>query len=241
VIKGVRATGPAERSVGTIALTPDKLKLRRDRRMKKVISILVAGILFLSACGNGATEEVETAGEEDEASEQIEEETTEQKEGNNGEAGGNEAEKEDLQLHVTKVDEEDGVTIENSEFYQQVDEFVQENSKFGAPNDFSMLSFSLAEDPLGNPQMLFIGVNRLGAPVTNITFDFSLGNTGGDMVWEDAPVVIDEESTGVLEDNAAVPIFLPVTSEEQIELMNTISQENVVIEFNNFEFEAVDE
>lgn len=202
--------------------------------MKKVIGILAAGVLFLSACSSGDTDEAEKEGGQPE-------ETTEQTEASNGQTEGNQAEVEDLKLQVTKVDEDAGVTIENSETYQMLNEFVQENSKFGAPNDFSMLSVSLAEDSAGNQQMLFLGVNRIGTPVKNVTFEITLGSTEGDMVWENFPVSLDEETAGVLENNAAMPIFLPVTSQEQVDAMNTISQENLVMEFNNFNFETVEE
>ncbi|MEI3597597.1 MULTISPECIES: hypothetical protein [unclassified Oceanobacillus] len=202
--------------------------------MKKIIGILVVGVLFLSACTDGDTEEVESdSGQTEETTEQVEE--------SNGQSEGNQEEVEDLTLQVTKVDEEAGVTIENSEIYQELNEFVKENSKFGTPNDFSLLSVSMVEDAEGNQQMLFLGVNRLGSPVKNITFDITLGSTEGDMVWEDFPVTLDEENAGVLETNAALPIFLPVTSQEQIDVMNTISQENLVMEFNNFNFETVDQ
>ncbi|MEI3614946.1 hypothetical protein [Pseudogracilibacillus sp. SO30301A] len=202
--------------------------------MKKIIGILVVGVLFLSACIDGDTEEVESdSGQTEETTEQVEE--------SNGQSEGNQEEVEDLTLQVTKVDEEAGVTIENNETYQTLDEFVKENSKYGVPNDFSMLSVSMVEDAEGNQQMLFLGVNRLGAPVKNITFDITLGSTEGDMVWEDFPVTLDEEIAGVLENNAAMPIFLPVTSQEQIDVMNTISQENLVMEFNNFNFETVEQ
>ncbi|WP_249870764.1 hypothetical protein [Oceanobacillus saliphilus] len=202
--------------------------------MKKVIGILLAGVLFFSACNAGDTEEVESnSGQTDE--------TTDQAEESNGQSGGNQEEVEDLKLQVTKVDEDAGVTIENNETYQTLNEFVKQNRKYGVPNDFSMLSVSMMVDEEGNQQMLFLGVNRLGAPVKNVTFNITLGSTEGDMVWEDFLVTLDEETAGVLENNAALPIFLPVTSQEQIDAMNTISQENLVMEINNFNFETVDQ
>lgn len=202
--------------------------------MKNVIGILIAGVLFLSACSGGETEEIESDSGQTE-------ETTAQTEESKEQSEGSQEEVEDLHLQVTKVDEESGVTIENSETYQQLNEFVKENAQFGAPNDFSMLSVSMAEDSEGNQQMLFLGVNRIGSPVKNVTFDITLGSTEGDMVWENFPVTLDEETAGVIENNAALPIFLPVTSQEQIDAMNKISQENLVMEFNNFNFETVDQ
>lgn len=48
----------------------------------------------------------------------------------NGQSEGNQEEVEDLILQVTKVDEEAGVTIENNETYQTLDEFVKEPLSF---------------------------------------------------------------------------------------------------------------
>lgn len=190
--------------------------------MKKVIGLLLFCLLFFSAC-NFSVDVEDNTGEDKEQSE------------NNSE------EKEDLHLQVTKVDEDAGVSVENNEMYQMLDEFVQENPKFGVADDFSMQSVTLVTDTSDNQKMLFLGVNRLGAPVKNVTFNLSLGNTDGDMVWEDFPVILDEEVAGVLENNAALPIFLPITSQEQIELMNTISQENLYIEFKDFKYETVEQ
>lgn len=202
--------------------------------MKNLIGTLIAGLLILSACSGGDIEEVESdSGQTEETSAQTEEINDQSEE--------SQAEIEDLQLQVTKVDKDAGVTMENSEIYQSLNEFVKENSKFGTPNDFSLLSVSMAEDPDGNHQMLFLGVNRIGTPVKNVKFELTIGSTEGDMVWENIPITLDEENAGVLENNAALPIFLPVTSQEQIDVMRTISQENVVMEISNFNFETVDQ
>lgn len=190
--------------------------------MKKIIAVTLISLLFLSACNFSVDFEGESG------------------KGNTDHVGGNNEEKEALQLQMTKVDEEAGVTVESNETYQLLDEFVKENPKFGVANDFSMQSITMVMDSVGNQQMLFLAVNRLGEPIKNVDFNLSLGNTKGDVVWENLSVTIDEEVAGVIENNAAVPIFLPITSEEQVDLMNTISQENLHIELKDFNYDTTE-
>lgn len=194
--------------------------------MRKGIHLMLFGILFLSACN--VSVEVDDGGQA---------ETIQTMENVNEPS----AEKEAIHLQMTKIDVEAGATIESNEIYQMLDEFVQENPTLGVENDFSMHSMTMVSDEDDNTQMVFLAVNRLGEPIKNVNFNFTLGNTDGEMVWEDLPVMIDEQVGGVLENNAAMPVFLPVTSEEQVKLMNTISQDNLHIEFSHFTYDSLNE
>lgn len=149
-------------------------------------------------------------------------------------------EKEDLQLQMTKADEEAGVTMEDSEVYQFLDEFVKDDPKYGVVNDFSMRSATMINDAEGNQQMVFLAVNRLGEPIKNVEFLFSLGDSESNMIWDRVPIIMDEEVAGVLENNGAMPILLPITSEEQLELINTINQEDLQMDFTEFTYESVE-
>ena len=51
---------------------------------------------------------------------------------------GDETEKEPLQLQVTKLDKEAGITIENSGIYKDLDQVVKDNPDWGEANDFSV-------------------------------------------------------------------------------------------------------
>ncbi|GAB3803389.1 hypothetical protein [Virgibacillus kimchii] len=155
-----------------------------------------------------------------------------------GSGGSNE--KEDLQLQMTKADEEAGVTMEESEVYQFLDEFVKEDPKYGVVNDFSMRSATMITDAEGNEQMVFIAVNRLGEPIKNVEFIFSLGDSENNMIWDRVHITMNEEVAGVLENNAAMPILLPITSDEQMELINTINQDDLQMDFAEFSYESVE-
>jgi len=115
---------------------------------------------------------------------------------------------------------------------------VEANPELGAENDFSL--FSIESDGNFNEgvtEVLFLGINRLDDPIKNIQFDFTLGATDGDYVWEEEPVQLPEEVFGAIEPNHAMPILLEVT-EEEFEIFNTISEENQIFEMENFTYDT---
>lgn len=144
----------------------------------------------------------------------------------------------DLTLQITKVDEEAGITLEDDPNYQHLNDLVEANPELGAENDFSL--FSIESDGNFNEgvtEVLFLGINRLDDPIKNIQFDFTLGATDGDYVWEEEPVQLPEEVFGAIEPNHAMPILLEVT-EEEFEIFNTISEENQIFEMENFTYDT---
>ena len=95
-------------------------------------------VLGLAACGNetnndvndteNETDEVEVAETENNNSGESNTEGKNQYEGEELAEG---EEKEDLTLQVLKVDEEDGITIENNEFYQAIQAEIENDPKMG--------------------------------------------------------------------------------------------------------------
>src|SRR5699024_721167 len=79
-------------------------------------------------------------------------------------SGGWSKEKETVTLQHTKVDEEEGYTIEDSPLYTELESFIEENPTQGTANDFSMFVIDVLEDA-GQSQLLLLGVNRLDEPI----------------------------------------------------------------------------
>ncbi|KYG26013.1 hypothetical protein [Alkalihalobacillus trypoxylicola] len=209
--------------------------------MKKIIIFMLLSLLFLSACNfsvdvdDGNEEEPEDINNEVEETNNGTEEDTNNEADNTTDNG-----KEPIELKLSQADEEAGVTTENNELFQELNDFVEQNPDAGTENDFSMTSMTMIQDPEGNQQMIFLGFNRLGESIKNVSFSYSLGNTEGDMVWDNFEVLLDEEMIGAIPNNTAIPVALPITSQEQIDLLNTLSQENVVMQFDNFNYESAD-
>lgn len=144
----------------------------------------------------------------------------------------------DLTLSLTKVDEDAGVILEENPVYQKLNDLVEENPQLGTPEDFSMFTVDFTEGAENNQEFLvFLGINRLDAPIKNINFDFTLGTTEGEYVYENLNVSIDEDQFGSFKPNETMPIMLDVT-EEQYEVYQKITTENQVFEMNNFTFDT---
>ncbi|MBO1001605.1 hypothetical protein ACFSKI_16300 [Pseudogracilibacillus auburnensis] len=183
---------------------------------------------------DNATSEETNAEDADKKDEELNSEKDESEEKDRDATAG---EKADLTLQVTKVDADDGITIENNDIYQQLDQMVKENPQDGDANDFSLFLIDFVEFEDDELQLLFLGINRLDKPIKNISFDFTLGYEDGEYVWEDLNVSIPEDEFGAIKVDHAMPILLPVT-EEQIEIINEINFDNQIFEMENFDFET---
>ncbi|KYG26010.1 membrane lipoprotein lipid attachment site-containing protein [Alkalihalobacillus trypoxylicola] len=154
-------------------------------------------------------------------------------EGNNTE----EQEEKELQLQVTQVDKDSGVTVENNETYQEIERLLKENPDWGYPNDFGLQVVDLITFEEGNVQLLMLAINQTGQPLKDISLNLTLGSTDGDMIMDNELVHIEEQIIGVIEDHSAVPVLLPLNEEQQA-IFNTLTDENVVMELDNFDYET---
>lgn len=215
--------------------------------MKKLILILsFILVLGLAACGNetnndvndteNETDEVEVAETENNNSGESNTEGKNQYEGEELAEG---EEKEDLTLQVLKVDEEDGITIENNEFYQAIQAEIENDPKMGDHDDFSLLPLDVVYFEDDSISLMFLAINRLKDPIRNIAFDFTFGNQDGEYIFENFEVDLTEDYIGTLEKNGAIPFFLDITEEDE-ELFYTLSDENVHMEMDNFRIDFVE-
>src|SRR5699024_8603246 len=115
-----------------------------------------------------------------------------------------------------------------------LNQLIEENPDQGVDNDFSLYAVDTIEHPDGT-QLLLLGINRLNKPIEDITFDFTLGNNEGEFVWEGMPITLPNEEFGPFKVDHAMPIILPVT-DEQIQVVNTITTDNQVFEIENFNY-----
>ena len=143
-----------------------------------------------------------------------------------------------LTLQVLKMDEEEGITLDNNDVYKDISEIIAENPDMGIADDFSIQILDVVENMDGTIDTLaFLAINRLDEPLKNINFDYTLGNTEGDYIFDGIEVDLTESDVGVIQAHGVVPFYLEVT-EEQIELLSTLDQDNSVMEFDKFKFES---
>ncbi|GAE32072.1 hypothetical protein [Halalkalibacter hemicellulosilyticus] len=143
---------------------------------------------------------------------------------------------EGLQLQVNKVDQEAGVTIENHPLYADINELVTADPELGIPNDFSVVPLDIYITEEGS-SLFFLAVNRLDIPIKNASFDFTLGNTDGELVFDQIDIYLSEEEFGVIEPNHTLPFFLDLTPEGE-ELYESLTMDNVFMDIENFSMDV---
>jgi hypothetical protein len=146
---------------------------------------------------------------------------------------------EDLKLHIQKVDQEAGITAENNDLYSQLNEVIKADPKAGIPNDFSVYPHDIVYFDDGSSSVLFIGVNRLDAPIRNISFDLTLGNKSGEYIFDAEPVALTEDFIGILEKDSAVPFLIEITPEEEALFME-LTEDNVELRLDNANIDLVE-
>ncbi|ENH96041.1 hypothetical protein J416_12979 [Gracilibacillus halophilus YIM-C55.5] len=142
----------------------------------------------------------------------------------------------DLELQVQKIDKEDGITIENSELYSQLNEVIKADPKGGIPNDFSIYPHDLVYNEDGSTSIVFFAINRLHAPIRNIYFELTLGNKNGAYIFEKMPVTLDEEYVGIIKTDSAVPFLIDIYPEDE-EIFMRLTEENIDLRLDNYDVE----
>lgn len=149
------------------------------------------------------------------------------------------ASKEDLTLQMTKVDEEAGTDMDENNVYQELNRFVEANPEHGEANDLSIYVVNTLHNEQGD-HLILLAINRMDEPVKNISFEYTLGTDDGELIFDQEPVLIAEEDFGDIKVDHAMPFTLQV-NEDQLEIMNKITDENQHIEFDNVNIEFADE
>ncbi len=86
--------------------------------------------------------------------------------------------------------------------------------------------------------LLTLAVNRLNDPITNLTFDLTLGNEVDGYVWNKMKTTLPESNIGVLQPNGVVPILIPLTN-EQYTTVKHLNKAKQLLKIENLKFETV--
>lgn len=226
--------------------------------MKKLVFIvMVIGVFVLTGCGSKSDSEADKGKEEpmaetkeenkvdDKEKEESKEESedkgkVEEKTEDNGGKDVSDSDKQEVTLQVLKQDEEEGLTIENSELYQAIQAEVEADPLMGEPNDLSLFPFDIVEFEDGSSSLMFLVINRLDKPIQNLVFNLTFGN-GEDKsyIFEDHQVDLPEDYLGVLEKDGVVPILLEIEKEDEA-LFAELTMDNVLLELENVGIDFVE-
>lgn len=143
-----------------------------------------------------------------------------------------------LTLQVLKVDEENGVTVEDGT-YQELSGLLEANPTIGVADDFSIHALDLKKTEDGRSVMLFLGINRLEKGIKDITLEYTLGvETEGTLkyIFNREEIILPAQYAGVIQPNHAIPFTLPLTQEGE-ELLKLLTKENKVMKIDNATYE----
>lgn len=146
---------------------------------------------------------------------------------------------EPLTLHMLPADEEAGFTVENSEFYEGIQNVIDENPTAGADDDFTLRTIDILNSNDGQSKLMALGINRLDVSLTNITFNLTLGNQNGNNILENEEVMLTEEQIGILEPNHAVPILF-ILSDEEVDQLLSLQEGDLQVIIEDFDAETVE-
>lgn len=213
-----------------------------------LLMLMVVLVVALAGCGNllgkktpppeeeGKTEEQTEVDQEDadEATADVDEE-----EDVDEEDMAQEGDKEELDLQILKVDEEEGITAENNEIYQAVQAEIDADPYMGDADDFSLFPYDVVEFEDESVSVMFLAINRLDKPIRNMSFDLTLGNQDGDYIFENTEIDLPEELIGELDTDSVVPFFADIT-EEDVDLFYSLDMENLHLDMDNFKIDFVE-
>lgn len=146
--------------------------------------------------------------------------------------------KEKLTLQLTKVDEEQGITLDDGA-YPDLNKAIENQPDIGEANDFSVYALNTFSAEDGSLKFLLIGINRLPMAIREMQFLFTLKNENGDYIYDSAPVTLPESEFGTFDPNTVKPFILDAT-EEQVEQLKIMDGDNSALELDDFDFEEVD-
>lgn len=193
---------------------------------KSVMALLVVTSLIITGCSGSSNKEEKENIEEPKGQNEVDD------------SDQNPNEKVGLSLQVLKIDQENGVTIENDDIYNGLDGMIAQAPTMGADDDFTVRTMNIynAED---GSMLILLGINRLDVPIKDISFDLTLGSNSGEYVWKDFPINMSENHAGILQPDSAVPILLNLSEDEEA-LLRTIDQDNIQIVIKDFDAEIIE-
>lgn len=148
--------------------------------------------------------------------------------GGAGSDTGTAGESQDLTLYIPNALTES----EGSQIYNDVigvaETFTAENAALGDEGLFTISYTGYYIENEGGPlQGFFMGINRTGQPLTNLSFTLNF-TVGGEPVWSNTVFTLHEEEFGTQPVNTAMPIFLDVPSGLEDLLMNAMPEETFI-------------
>lgn len=142
---------------------------------------------------------------------------------------------EPLKIQLQKYDEGGIIDPGAEQLYSGLEKWAAENPDGGIEQDFCIQVLGVT----ANSSMLFVAINRLGVPVKNVSFVYSLGLRSGKWIWNRVRIHLSEDQVGVIMPDRAMP-FLIDLSPEQEALFGRMTESNQVGELDFFTYDRLE-
>ena len=194
--------------------------------MKRLSVLLVISLLFLlTACSEASS------GDKAEGSNS-----------NTNSVKNNESkEKVNLKLQLLKRDEAAGATIESNPIYKLANDGIKKNPQMGEGKGLNLYIVDILTKKSGGKSVLLLVINRYDDPITNISFDLTLGNETDGYVWNKMKTTLPESSIGVLQPHGVVPILIPLSDEQYapVKSLNKKKSDQQLMKAENIKYDTV--
>ena len=148
-------------------------------------------------------------------------ETTESESEMSGESGG-------LTLYIPDTLKKDEGTVLYDDVIAVATEFTEVNPDLGEIGLFTLsyTGYYIERDD-GSLQAFFMGINRIGEPLKNLSFqlNFVVNDTA---IWDNVTFTLDESEFGEHPNHSAMPIFLDVPVGNEQRLMDAVPEETLI-------------
>jgi hypothetical protein len=142
---------------------------------------------------------------------------------------------EPLKIQLQRYDE-GGITDPGAkQLYSNLEKWAADNPEGGIEQAFSIQVLGAT----ANSSMLFVAINRLGMPVKNVSFAYSLGLSSDEWIWNQVRIHLTEEQMGVIMPDRAVPFLLDLSPEQEA-LFDKLTESNQVGEMEFFTYDRTE-
>lgn len=145
---------------------------------------------------------------------------------------------EDLSISVNKSDEEEGLTLDNSEVYEDLVAYAEHFPQQSEPNEVTFMMRDVHTLDDGKDYLVFLAENRFAREIENIEVDMTLGLEDGDYIVSGETLKLTKEEYGTLKSDYGTAFYLEV-DEEDIEIAKELDENNVDFQLTNLSFDYV--
>lgn len=140
-------------------------------------------------------------------------------------------------------DIDSGFTVENDEALGMLEQLILEAdlSQVGIDNDVAVQFTGLYLDHPEAKDAIFLIVNRTDMSMTNMEFMFSIATQGGEVIMENEPIQLPEDTFGVLEPNTAMPLYVTIDPAMEEPFLQMVEERGEQLSMESFTFQEMNE